>query len=416
MQAPEAFQKDDVRYCRMCGKEIPINPGRGRYAYCPPPALCAFEGRREQVREAVKRFNDGVPADVKNASRNAYRFIRRQGLDRREFLTGSAALFLGVQLETWPVTRTAQYEKAAKTLDKLRQALLAGDRDVVTHGVLTLQGLLGGDNSRFAFRVQTHCEELLRDAGEVGDWSTGGPDSEKVFKIVENRAMVIEDRWAREGNWLNLVWALLTRASLYRQRKRERVAMDLLKGAEYILKGLSSNMNHEIVNLLLHQTLSWRLRLGAFYLQEIDPDEAKQDFARLYELADASGSPITRIVTARDEGAFWAPLYEVAQSKSILEEARSRFRSLPVDSAIADLSLRRSEIELLLNLKQGEAINQVREYERTWHKNPTATQLGALRTLVAKCHLSPIGTADRPRIYSTPILAEIWMDGRLTTL
>jgi hypothetical protein len=414
MYAVDQIPNDHVGLCHYCGRELPVHPGRGRHAYCPPPRECAHEARREQVREAVRRFADRLPPDLKKARENAYKFIHRQGLSRRELLTGTAAVLLASRLETWPASRTARKEEAANALQKLRGALVAGDREFVADGALALQSLLDGDESAFASHVKTFCEQLLRDAGQTIEFSAGIGGLERAFKLMENRALTIEKSWATQGDHLNLVWALLTRGSLYRQYGRERDALQLLKGAENILTGLCQDRNRKSVNLLLHQTLSWRFRLNAFDLRELD--DAQADLVRLHHLTEEIGSPITRILTARDEAAYWQLWGELARSENLLKEAGPRFRSLDIYSAIAELSLRRPAIELSLLRNKEEATEQVREYRRLWRSNPTMYQLKQLRALEAKCGLKPSSPTNYETVYLTPILAEVWMDERFTAL
>ncbi|TAM80961.1 MAG: hypothetical protein EPN47_13840 [Acidobacteria bacterium] len=243
---------------------------------------------------------------------------------------------------------------------------------------------------------------------------------------TESRAREIEEKWDTPGSRLDYVRAVLARASLYRQRKgRERAAMKLINGADYLLRGLSQDENWRIVNLLLHQTLSWKVRLRTFYLpeRELDAEAIEEDFKRLHELAEKSDSPIPAIVTARDEAAYWVLHDEFDKAGIILRQARSQYNALPVKSVIADLALRRSEIEFEVKLIKlgekkagGKEVRLVREYHRIWKQNPTAAQLKALRDLEKKCQVSPARVEGLRRVYSTPMPAELWMEDRLLRL
>jgi len=405
----------EVRLCAFDGREIPSHPGRGRHVYCSED--CAREARREKGRGYVQRFNEPIPVEFRNARRNWYRFQRRAGLSRREFMTGISSLLVGSKLEGWPTTSTARREEVAKSFATLRAALLRGERDFVIAGVPALRALLGDDRSAFAFRVETLCEELLRDVGVVGDWSTRNRESDRAFARVERRALAIQKRWAAAHDRLGRARALLTLASLYRQRKeRQEDAMEVLRGVEYLLKWLAWDENPRGVNLLLHQTLSWKFRLQFLYPRELDVDKAEELFNRSRELAAASGSLIPQLITARDEAAFWQELHEPAKSEQVLQPARAQFSALGSKSVIAALSFRRAEVELSVLRSQQEAIEGIHAYRELWQKNPTAAQLKALRALESKCGLRPTALSTVPWVYSTPILAELWMDERLTAL
>jgi hypothetical protein len=341
-------------------------------------------------------------------------------------MQGVSAVLVGSELETWPFTRTGHHEKAAQKLGTLRTALIRGDRDFVIAGVAALRALLGPDNSAFAFRAKTVCEEMLRDAGEIGDWSVRSPESDRAFERVARRAIAIEGRWEAAHERLNLARALLARASLYRQQKgREREALNLVTGAEHLLKWLSWDENPREVNLLLHAALSWKVRLRAFYLPawELDMDRTEQDFQRLHELAEKSHSPLPAIITARDEAAYLVLIHDLDRAAVILQRAREKLETLPVYSAIADLALRRSEIELakkLIELREkrdeGQAVRLVGEYRQVWQGNPTSAQLKALRDLEKKCGVRPTVTSGLSLVYSTPMPAELWMEDRLMAL
>jgi hypothetical protein len=203
-------------------------------------------------------------------------------------------------------------------------------------------------NAPEAARIWAYCQELLRDIGVYGD-------SEPAIQSVQGAALQVERFWAAQGEYLHLVRALLSHATLfqvslsYDPEINFRAARGRLRGAETGLEGLCRKADPEPVMHLRHQIVGSELRL----IQQMTETLEITTLQRLHMLARDIHSPLTWLDTLLQEIACLLP-HELSQAEKRLAEAKEWASRLPNLTPLRQLSLLRREIDLSLESRRRE--------------------------------------------------------------
>ncbi len=164
-----------------CGRTLPPHPGSGRSVYFSHE--CFEKHRQLKNKDYFRKYLGRHTDSERLADQNARKFDQTRGLTR-----SGSILLLGIAQEFMPTTTTAKREDVVAKLDRLRAALVSGDRKFVLIGTEALLKEMAGDKSLFGLRVTAHCEEFLRDVGILGD-------SLRTFHTLDRLARRIEARY-----------------------------------------------------------------------------------------------------------------------------------------------------------------------------------------------------------------------------
>jgi hypothetical protein len=405
------------RRCSICSRVLD-EPGRGRWKYCKPPRDCADKARIHQVEKYLEKFYGKIPD--KKAWQRAHKLLQRHGLTRRNFL---ATLLVSSALEAWPESRSAREERAWETLRNIRASVAVGEDSFLDDEVVALQSLVGqidNHNSSFAKQLDGHCEAIRRDLG--------GPTFMRAIKLAENST----HKWTEQGEYLQAAVSMLIEANLRRiqiNRGDEppssadlRKVKQLAHRAYTIAEGLCWRLSQQrlLSKLVRHQAMRWESRIVTVHAKE--PEKAKPEIATLrrlsYEL-EAEGFDASRvwIDTLAEEVSYFAMLEDFQSAEARLDELRDRAQKLPSNSPYNQLSLLRTEIELLLAKgNESKAIALISVYIAGWLEHPNVQQKHAIlswaKRLGKKCPPVPEFSGDRRPVRMTGILPFFYFDDR----
>jgi tetratricopeptide (TPR) repeat protein len=392
-----------------CGRTLPPHPGSGRSVYFSHEC---FENDRwlknkEYFRKYLGRHTDGE----RLADQNARKFDQTHGLTRsRSFL------LLGVPQVFMPTTTTAKREDILAKLERLRAAVVSGDRHFASIGAEALLREMAGDKTLFRLRVTAHCEEFLRDVGILGD-SLG------TFQTLDRLARRIEARYKLLRDPLNLSVALIVHANLFRTFKYYPQAEMYLKGAIYKLEGQCKGVpDQDAVKIARHQALLWLVRVIAIHdwggqsLDRAEPIWNKLERITAEDLGESA-----EMQTMREGIGYFYKWRTYDRAQQCLERAKILLEKVVPYSSVTDLTILRPEIELSLGQKNGRATDDdrdnVSEYAALLNQNPNSYQLRVLHELENKCHMPLSSNAfDIAVMRSTPILTPLYLEQKLTKL
>lgn len=408
------------RRCSFCSRVLDES-GQGRWKYCKPPRDCADKARVLQVEKNLERFNAKIPD--KKAWQRAHKVLQRRGLTRRDFL---ATLLVAGALEAWPESRSAREERAWETLRNIRASVAVGEDGFIDDEVAALQNLvpqIANYNSGFAKQLDGHCEAIRRDLG--------GPTFNRAIKLANNSTR----KWAHQGEYLHIAVSLLIEANLRRiqinlgdeppSSAELREVKRLAHGAYTIAEGLCwrSSQQRLLSKLVRHQAMRWESRIVTVHARE--PEKAKPEIEILrrlsYEL-EAEGFDASRvwIDTLAEEVSYFALLEDFKSAEARLDELRDRAQKLPSNSPYNQLSLLRTEIELLLAKgNETKAIALISVYIAGWLEHPNVQQKHAIlswaKRLGKKCPPVPEFSGDRRPVRMTGILPFFYFDDRFAS-
>lgn len=406
--------KSEPKRCQFCHKELPAHPGRGRRSYCPPSpgekeSECFRQRRLEQVGEAVENFRRKLPEEVRKAQYRAYKFLSREGLTRERLLDDALPLS-NKQTDTNTVDEGAIWQE----LKDARKAVLVGD-DLAIAKANKLRALLIGRDTAFARRALLYCEEILRDAGEYGEFRD-------AFTGLDTRCTMIVGDWVIGRDYLPLTTALVTLGNFYRSRldlspgSNIRRAADYLDGAIDVATGLCQWENRHHVNLVVHQASLYRFSLVAFNARQ--PDEAQKDLERLNQLASEIDTRHTWAETWLARMAYNTLMGNIDEAWNCFQEAVTSLASVPACSPYIEIRILRQQVELLMKEKhrEDEAAAKIRECAETWHKHRSFYHFRLLETWQDKYpKLVPQFKRARP-IYAAAMIPGFYAEDRLLKL
>jgi hypothetical protein len=380
------------RRCSFCSRVLE-EPGQGRWMYCKPPRDCADKARIAQVEKNFEKFYAKIPD--KKAWQRSHKILQRHGLTRRDFL---ATLLGSSALEAWPESRSAREECAWETLQNIRASVAVGKDTFLDHEVAALQNLvpqIATHNSGFARRLDGHCEAIRRDLG--------GPTFNRAIKLAENSTR----KWAHQGEYLQTAVSMLIETNLRRiqvnlgdeppSSAELRKVKRLAHRAYTIAEGLCwrSSQQRLLSKLVRHQAMRWESRIVTVHARE--PEKAKPEIETLrrlsYEL-EAEGFDASRvwIDTLAEEVSYFTLREDFKSAEARLYELQNRARKLPSNSPYNQLSLLRTEIELLFaEGNDNKAIALIGVYIAGWLEHPNVQQKHAIlswkKRLGKKCPL-----------------------------
>jgi hypothetical protein len=318
-------------------------------------------------------------------------------------------------LERWPSGRTDQHEYAWHLFEQLKQVFLNAQQSLPliqqqTHAV---QVLLESTqmNAPEAARLWMYCQELLRDIGVYGD-------SEPSIQIVREAALQVERYWAAQGEYLNLVRAMLSHATLFQVTLNHnpevnfRLAQGRLRGAQTILEGLCRRADAEAVIHLHHQIAGSELRL----IHQVTDTLHPATLNRLRELAGHIQSPLTWLDTLLQEIACLLP-DELSQAEERLAEAKEWAAKMSNLTPLLRFSLLRREIELLFESnRRDQAQLKLYEFRGLLEAHPNVYFLHYLTRWIREYRLVPSWQGISGLVYTTPIISYLYLEPTLAKL
>ena len=305
-------------------------------------------------------------------------------------------------------------ESAWKDFGYAREALASDQVNLARDKALELIARVGNAKSTEANRITLRCEEVLVDAGAIGE-------AQAVYNYLSRKAWAIAEGWSIQRDRLSLAQALITLSNLERvhgeglsdrsrRRHHFRQALDLIQFAMNILVELRwrKKSDQDVVIFLLHQAIVWKTRI----IVSLDaPDQASQEIGLLHSLASDIGSSSVWFETYREDARRSIELCNFTRAELCIAQMEYYLGRIQNPSAIAPMTKLRLKLDLCDKAEDYEPVEStLKEYSELWHKYPTSYHADKLGYWEKKLKERLISHQERVASPTTPILPSLYMN------
>jgi len=193
-------------------------------------------------------------------------------------------------------------------------------------------------------------------------------------------------------------------------------AMNLVRGATHILRGLCVTEDEATVKLLEHQATLWTFRLIAVHGGE--PENARGEIDALRIFAEHHiDSLAVQIETRREEAHYALLMRDLDRATELIEEEKVLASSPLFSTTSTQLPLLRVEIELLLETrKRLRAREAIQEYIHVWKGNPDVYHFHVLRRMLERYDVKSVLPWGSQPVYLTPAIPHLYLEPKLLRL